>query len=403
MEPSRLENAGVLERLRAHGLDALEGETGAWVVGGAVRDALLGRAPGGILDVVVEGDAVGMARRAAARVDGRLVVHERFGTATVERDGVGLDFAAARRETYARPGALPDVELGASIQDDLARRDFTVNAIAVRWPDGAVAAHGDALADLRAGVLRVLHPRSFLDDPTRLVRLARYCARLGFSASPDTAALALAAVRGGAAGTVSAARLGAELRLLLREPLPAALVALAWEGLGREVVHPSFAVGAEVIARAVALTPSGARADLAALASCLAPAPDLAGRLDALEFTAGERGIVVAAVTRAPGLARALAAGPLGDRDVWRLARRESPETVAVAGALDAAAEPAARRWLHELRQRRLAITGDDLVAEGITGPPVGRGLEAATEAMLDGAAPDRAAQLAAALRAARR
>src|SRR5947208_8290812 len=94
--------------------EAVAGETGVYVVGGAVRDALLGRTPRE-LDLVVEGDAVAVARRAAARVGGELTVHERFGTATVRADGFEFDLAGARRETYARPGALPDVQLGASL------------------------------------------------------------------------------------------------------------------------------------------------------------------------------------------------------------------------------------------------------------------------------------------------
>jgi tRNA nucleotidyltransferase (CCA-adding enzyme) len=390
MEPSESLNAEQLERLRSLAGRALEGEDGAWVVGGVVRDLLLGREPGGIVDVVVEGDAVALARRAAQRVGGRVVVHERFGTATVEVGGGGLDVAAARRESYARPGALPDVSLGATVEEDLARRDFTVNAIAVRLADGTTIAVASAHHDLRAGLLRVLHDGSFVDDPTRLLRLARYGARLGFEAEPHTAALAADAAP--CLRVVTPSRIGSEVRLLLREPLPAALVALKG-GLGREAVHPTFVARPEVIARA-AFSP------LAAFASTLSPAPDLAARLDALEFPAGERDAVVAAVERAPSLAAALAAAP-SDVDLWRRARGERAETVALAAALDPAAEPAARRWLDELRHRRLEITGDDLVAEGITGPPVGRGLEAAMEAALAGAAPDRESQLATALRAA--
>src|SRR5829696_243915 len=114
-------------------LAALEGEEGVWAVGGAVRDALLERPPRE-LDLVVEGDAVAVAQR----VDGEVVEHERFGTATVRAPGgVLLDLAAARRETYPRPGALPEVVLGASVEEDLARRDFSVNALAVRPADGA--------------------------------------------------------------------------------------------------------------------------------------------------------------------------------------------------------------------------------------------------------------------------
>ena len=109
---------------------ALEGEPDAWVVGGAVRDLLLGRAPRE-LDLVVEGDALAVARRAAARLGGEACEHERFGTATVRGAGTAFDLAGARRETYARPGALPEVELGATLEEDLARRDFTVNTLAL--------------------------------------------------------------------------------------------------------------------------------------------------------------------------------------------------------------------------------------------------------------------------------
>src|SRR4051794_32995335 len=160
-------------------LAALAGEPGVHVVGGAVRDALLGRVPRE-LDLVVEGDAVAVARRAAARMNGDVTVHERFGTATVRADGYEFDVAAARTETYPRPGALPDVVLGATIAQDLGRRDFTVNAMAVRLADGALTEWPGARADLEAGVLRVLHERSFADDPTRMLRLVRYPPRRGF-------------------------------------------------------------------------------------------------------------------------------------------------------------------------------------------------------------------------------
>src|ERR671917_1214828 len=128
-------------------LAALGDEPGAWVVGGAVRDLLLGLEPGD-LDVVVEGDAVAAARHAAARLGGDVVVHDRFGTATVRGAGVAFDVAGARRETYARAGALPDVELGATLADDLARRDFTVNTLALRLRDGELAGWRGAQEDL---------------------------------------------------------------------------------------------------------------------------------------------------------------------------------------------------------------------------------------------------------------
>src|SRR6185503_8353177 len=203
----------VRERLgRPTAITALDGEEAVYVVGGAVRDVLLGRAPHELV-FVVEGDAVAVARRAADRLGGRVTVHERFGTATVEASDVSFDLAGARREHYARPGALPDVELGASLAEDLARRDFTVNAIALHLADGELTYHEGAREDLEAGVLRVLHEGSFRDDPTRLLRLARYAARLKFSAEPRTDRLAAEAVAGGAVETVTGSRLGAELRL----------------------------------------------------------------------------------------------------------------------------------------------------------------------------------------------
>jgi tRNA nucleotidyltransferase (CCA-adding enzyme) len=342
-------------------LGAVGDEPGVHVVGGAVRDALLGRAPRE-LDLVVEGDAVAVAQRAARRVGGRLTVHDRFGTATVSTDGFAFDLAGARRETYPRPGALPEVELGASLRDDLARRDFTVNAMAARLNDGEISSWPGAREDLAAGLLRVLHERSFIDDPTRMLRLLRYSARLGFEPEPETDALIDPALF----ASVSGDRLGRELRLLLEEPHPARQ--LARHGIG-EALLPGFEP-VEIDA-----TP------LAKLAACCARVDDLPRRLDELGFTAHDRKIVVAAA-RAPAV-------PDSDAELWRAFRRLPPEAAEVAGA---------RRWLDDVRHRTLAITGDDLVAAGLTGAAVGEALERATVAMLDGTAPDRESQLAAAL-----
>jgi tRNA nucleotidyltransferase (CCA-adding enzyme) len=375
-------------------LEALGGEPGVHVVGGAVRDALLGRTPRE-LDFVVEGDAAPVARRAAARLGGVVVFHDRFGTATVRAGPDVFDVTSARSETYERPGALPHVRAGASLEEDLARRDFSVNAIALGLADGALREWPGAREDLAAGRLRVLHERSFLDDPTRLLRLARYGARLGFAADERTDALAAAAVAGGAVAEVTGSRLGAELRLLLSEGQPAGLAALDRHGLGAAVVHPAFHADAALIEAARALSPPDARADLVGLAECVVGAPDLGPALDRLEFPAPERDAVVAAAGRARPLATALRE-PLDDVRLWQLLHRERPETVAVAGALGA--RDAALRWLGDVRHRRLAIGGDDLVAAGLSGPAVGAALEAATLAMLSGRAPGREEQLAAAL-----
>jgi tRNA nucleotidyltransferase (CCA-adding enzyme) len=374
----------VLERLgRPPAVAALAGEDAVYVVGGAVRDVLLGGRPHE-LDFVVEGDAVAVARRAAERLNGTVTVHERFGTATVTAPGATFDLAGARRERYARPGALPDVELGASLAEDLARRDFTINAIALHLADGELAFYDGAERDLEARVLRVLHRDSFRDDPTRLLRLARYAARLGFTPDPETDRLAAEAVAGGAIDTVTGSRLGAELRLLLREPQPEALLALERHGLGRALLGDDFAVRPEIVRAAVGLTPPEARADLAALKTThLDPS-----RLDDLAFPAAERDILAAPV---PELRDGMS-----DHELWRRLRRVPPEAVAVAGARGA--PEAARRWLHDVRERRLAIDGHDIVAAGLAGPAVGAALDRAMEAMLEGGADTREAQLAAAL-----
>jgi tRNA nucleotidyltransferase (CCA-adding enzyme) len=353
-------------------LAAVGDEPGVYVVGGAVRDALLERTPRQ-LDLVIEGDALAVARRAAARLGGELTVHERFGTATVRADGYDFDLAAARRERYAHPGALPDVQLGASIEEDLGRRDFSINAIAVGLADGRLIEWPGAHGDLRAGVLRTLHDRSFVDDPTRMLRLVRYAHRLGFAAEPHTAGL----VDPGLLSTVSGDRLGAELRLIVREGALGELGALG------AALLPGFAA-----------PPALPRSPLAALAACCIRVPHLAAKLDALGFTAHDRKIVVAAAHAAPALDLAGASAA----ELWLALRRLPPEAAEVVAAGDGPAAEAAQRWLDDVRHRALDITGDDLVAAGLSGPAVGAGLQAAMVAMLEGQAPDRDAQLAAAL-----
>jgi tRNA nucleotidyltransferase (CCA-adding enzyme) len=204
--------------------------------------------------------------------------------------------------------------------------------------------------------------------------------------------------------TVSGGRLGSELRLLLREPQPAALLALERHGLGRAVVHPRFRVDARYVTAALDLCPPDARADLVALATTLGDVhvqPELQEALDRLEFDAGSRGIVVKAVGGAHFLCDFLEEPELSDADLWRALRRKTPEAVVVAGAGSAGAA-AAERWLRDVRHRRLAITGDDFVAAGLTGPAVGDALEAAQLAALAGEAPGAGEQLAAGLAAVR-
>jgi tRNA nucleotidyltransferase (CCA-adding enzyme) len=368
-------------------LDAAAGMDGVYLVGGAVRDLLLGRVPRE-LDVIVEGDVSRLAARLGAGT--AAVAHERFGTATVRDGGCRWDLAAARAETYPRPGALPDV-CAAGIEQDLRRRDVTVNALALDLGTGELRAAPRAQEDLAAGRLRVLHDASFADDPTRLWRIARYASRLGFELEPHTAQLAREAVRAGALDTVSAARIGNELRLALAEPEP---VAALWAAVALGLA-PWLAPDRALSERALALLPPGeGRRDLLVLAAALAAPSD--ALLADLQFSAAERAIV-----RAAAEAPALDDAPRAPSELARSLRAQPVEAVALAGARGTAAgAAAARRWLHELRHVRLQITGDDLRAAGIAeGADLGRRLQAVLDRRLDGALPDdRDAQLEAAL-----
>lgn len=363
----------------------------AYLVGGAVRDLLIGTMPRE-LDVAVEDDVVEL----AAALGGGATHHERFGTATVPA-GTGevpIDLARTRAETYAAPGALPDVE-PAPIDIDLHRRDATLNAIAVDLRTGGVRAAHPALEDLDGMVLRVLHPASFIDDPTRLWRLARYEVRLGADWDPATALLARHAIEGGALDTVSVERLASELRLALREPDPyGALAAAARLGL-----PPTLEFDAARLDQAQRLGAGLATAPDLVLAALASPDPLLRRMLDSKAEAAVIEG---ALALRSSGSARrpgSLAPGAPGSQ---LRARFDGLPDAAIAAAPDA---EAAARWLGELRNVRPAITGEDLLAAGVApGPALGRGLAAVRDAVLDDRvdAGDRDAQLDLALQAAR-
>jgi tRNA nucleotidyltransferase (CCA-adding enzyme) len=384
------------------------------LVGGAVRDLLLGRAPRE-LDVVVASDAETLARELASMLAAEIKLHGRFGTAVVEWEAGRVDVAERRAESYPAPGALPQVRPG-DTEEDLCRRDFTVNAIAVPLGgerEGELDGARHALEDLADGRLRVLHERSFIDDPTRLLRLARYRARLGFQVDAHTAELAGAALASGALATVSRARIGVELRLALGEAdATAALAALSELGV-LSAIDPHLSFPEPLAQRARALLPEDGRADLLLMASLLLSPSQRRGEdggpamfelLDGLAFTAGERERVLRSALAAPSLVEQLARAPKPSQ--LREALCVQPlEAVALAGALGesesgSAAGAAATRWLERLRHVRLSITGEDLLAAGVSaGPELGRRLDLTLARKLDGELADgRDAELVAAL-----
>lgn len=199
-------------------LDAIgrmAGETPTYLVGGAVRDLLLGQANLDV-DLVVEGDAVAMARDFAAHRGGTLKIHEAFGTAHVElSDGKRVEFATARVEHYPVAGGLPVVE-PATLHQDLSRRDFTINALAMRvgGPDhGLLIDFFGGIEDLEHGRLTILHPLSFIEDPTRIIRAVRFENQLpGFRMDPQTEAFARHALASSRFDGLSSARVKGELR-----------------------------------------------------------------------------------------------------------------------------------------------------------------------------------------------
>jgi tRNA nucleotidyltransferase (CCA-adding enzyme) len=351
-----------LDTVRTTGADPV------YLVGGAVRDLLLGRGRADV-DLVVVGDAGELAAALGAEV----VEHERFATAKVRLEGHEVDIASARSETYPRPGALPEVELAADVETDLGRRDFTINAMAIplRGEPRLIDPHGGR-ADLEAGLLRVLHPGSFVDDPTRALRAARYAARYGFEPEPETAAL----IRAADIGTVSVDRQRTELMRLAAEPN----AARGFAQLGKWGVKELRPGGAELVERVVELLAGPPWEDF------IADQRERTVLVAALGPPARE-GVLVDARPRRPSVGVELARGCPQFELV--LARALGAEW------LD--------RYLLEWRQVKLEIDGDDLIAAGVPpGPALGRGLDEALRLKLDGEIAGREAELAAALAAAR-
>jgi tRNA nucleotidyltransferase (CCA-adding enzyme) len=214
-----------------------------YAVGGYVRDLLLGLRNVDI-DLVVEGDAIAVARRVGQRLNIAVTPHPRFGTARLRlSEGITLDLATARSEQYPEPAALPEIR-PAPLLADLARRDFSTNAMATRINRhrfGPLIDPLGGLEDLQRGQIRVLHDRSFIDDPTRIFRTARFEARYRFAIARDTLRLMKAAVRGRVIRNLAGPRIFTELLLIGKEPsAPLAIRRLSDLGV-LAAVHPKLA------------------------------------------------------------------------------------------------------------------------------------------------------------------
>ena len=366
-------------------------DVAVYLVGGPVRDWLLGL-PAKDLDFVVEGNAPELARELASRTGGQAVVHGRFGTATLSRGDLRVDLATARRETYPAPGALPQVE-PSSILDDLARRDFSINAMAVPMggADKTLLDPQGGLEDLGRGSIRILHSRSFRDDPTRLFRAVRYEQRLGFAIEKATETLLVDAVESDCLESVSGDRIRHELHWIFEEQEPArALIRANDMGLLHflnppDSLNESFSRWATRGATVDPDREAGPLSWLASLCFCISVADGdfLARRLNLP--SAWTRVLRDTFTTR--GSVPTLDNPDLPPSELAELLEERSLDALLVTAALteSPAAAENILRYLRQLRYIKPALTGHDLLQLGIPrGIAVGHALAGLRRARLD-------------------
>lgn len=394
--------APVQRLLRSVGEAAAECESEVYVVGGFVRDVLLD-VDNLDLDFLVEPDAERLARNVAERLKGDFKREQRFDAAKVYLpDGQRLDFSTARTESYAHPGALPVVE-ASSIVDDLRRRDFTLNAMAASLrPEhfGKLLDPFGGQRDLERKVLRVLHPLSFVEDPTRIFRAVRFEERYRFRIDADTEALAREAVEKGALASISPERLLREFRRLFGEPRGVGAV-LRLEDLGvLRWLHPAL----ELDRRLLQLMPAAiqwwrtlgehASTDVAMLAGMLHPLTPAAAVEVAeqrLKVPAPEWALLQQSLRAGERMAELLGEG--ANAELYRRLHSLPGEAMCMLRArtlqLGKDAQPQRERlerYASALRPIRLEIGGSDLKEAGIeAGPAMGRALQAALDAKLNG------------------
>jgi tRNA nucleotidyltransferase (CCA-adding enzyme) len=376
----------------------------AYLTGGIVRDALASSplvSPD--LDVVVEGDGPGVARALADALAAPLVEHARFLTATVGPTSAGrIDVATARSERYEGRGVLPRV-MPSSIEQDLRRRDFTVNAMAVELgsEDQALLDPHGGRADLAAGRLRILHPASFVEDPTRVFRAARYGARLGLRPDAWTTACEAWALSLAPYPALSGARILAELAHILAEAAPElALVRLGVIGAYR-LLDPRYRFARSTRATLAALpaTLAWSRAhgvDAAPLELLLVavladqPADLVPSALRRLDLSGDPLARIARAIADGPALAEGVTRAARASVRARLLRGRSALELAALA----LGGSPTVRRhvaWFGEAGRARATLKGDDVIALGVpAGPDVAAVLAALRDARLDGEVQER-------------
>ncbi|NLH47727.1 MAG: CBS domain-containing protein [Myxococcales bacterium] len=373
------------------------------LVGGLVRDLILKRSNFDV-DLVVEGDALGVARSLATRLAAKLVEHEDFQTATLDFGPYRIDVAMARREWYDRPGELPRVQPG-TLRDDARRRDFTVNTLLLDLrPDqyGQLIDFENGYADLRLGLLRILHGLSFIEDPTRVLRAVRFAGRFGFSLEDSTRIAFTAAIEEGCLDRLEGGRWWKELALILNEDKPVVpLEMILRERIGARL-HPELRPEPDC-PRRLALTEE----IMAWYRDCSPATPPATEKLRLAVLTIG---LTDAALTEAAarmgmpsGWGEELASWREAASDLtdWLLTHpraasseiagrlRPVPPEAALLAAVtadDKAVDETIRRFFAELQAVKPLLGGEDLRRLGLTpGPQFGELLDRIRDARLDG------------------
>lgn len=349
-----------------------------FLVGGPVRDLLLHR--GAIdVDLTLEEGASTLARALAKRIEGRVRSYPQFLTYKVTAPELPeIDIATARKERYRHPGALPTVTEG-RLKDDLLRRDFSINAMALDIMNNEVHDPTGGERDLLDRVVRVLHGESFVDDPTRIFRAIRLATRLGFTIEPKTAALMRAAIDGGALATVSKERIWRELFLAMEEhDAPPVLQALAAYG----ALAPLF--GTREVPRAqLDLVQHQLEKEPELDREVMYTAVLLHGNASPLDlegsgFSQKRARNVVQIANELPRYSDALSEATT-DRQRFRILRHASPEMLSIVGA----AQPEPVERFERFRKFQLPLRGNDLEVPG--GPHIAKALERTREAVFTG------------------
>ncbi len=378
-----------------------------YIVGGFVRDLLLDE-PTLDMDLVVEGDAIQLARRVARTIGARTRSHDQFGTAKIVLEGredefgmSSLDFASARLEFYADSAALPEVERS-SIKADLHRRDFTINTLAIRLdPDhyGELLDFYGGEQDLKDGLIRVLHSLSFIEDPTRMLRAARFEQRLRFTIEPRTVELIENALP--MLTRVSGERVRHELYLILREAEPERALCRLDELLVLAHIHPRLRCDTalqHVFVRLREAVDGGswpvpdengrpAPGLYLALLTCRLSRAELDGLIDRLRIFHDDLKLLRQAVD-VQERERELAESDLRNHEIYALLAHASPAAILVRWLCTRSERVRERLWQFEQRLRPVqpAIDGRYLKSLGLKPSPLfSRLLNAVRDARLDG------------------